>query len=94
MHGCLGWVFLMALVAPFWVAMTAASACGKKGGSWRHLGILSSIAIGGLVCGLTHLLFSGEGGSTVLWWIGIVAGGLVVLLGIWTAVMTEEELHG
>jgi hypothetical protein len=81
----------MPIAGAFWLAISTASACGKKGGAWRLLGLFSSLAVGGVVIGFTHLLFSGEQGSTVLWWIGIIAGSLVILLGIWTALMTEKE---
>jgi len=93
MHGCVGWLFLMAIIAPFWAVIAVGKDCGKKGGSWRVLGILSSIAIGGLFSGFAHLLFSGEGGSTVLWWIGVVGGGVVALVGILTTIDTLEEPH-
>lgn len=91
MRGCLGWLILMPIVVAFWLAVVIASACGKKGNSWRFLGILSSILIGGVFAGFAHLLFSGEDGTTLLQWIGIIAGGLIVLLGIWTALMTPPE---
>lgn len=87
---CFGWLLLLPIAGVFWLTVIVASACGKRGGSWRVLGILSSLVIGGLVSGFAHLLFSGEGGSTVLWWIGVVIGGLLALLGVWTAVMTAK----
>lgn len=93
MRGCLGWFILMSIVGAFGLAIVPASACGKKGGAWRLLGILISLVVGGAVIGFTHLVFSGEEGSTVLWWIGVVAGGLIALLGIWTATMTPQKTN-
>jgi hypothetical protein len=81
----------MPLVGACWLSVSVAVFFGKKGGLWRLLGVLSSLAIGGVVIGFTHLSFSGEDGSTVLWWIGIIAGGLVTLLGLWSAVMQETQ---
>ena len=86
MRGCLGWLFLMPIAGAFWLAVMTAAVCGIKGGAWRLLGILSSLVIGGLVIAFTHLLFAGEGGSTVLWWIGIIAGSLITLIGLWTVI--------
>jgi hypothetical protein len=83
----------MPIAGAFWLAVTIASVCGKKGGSYRLIGILSSLFIGGIFAGLTHLLFSGENGSTILWWVGIIASGLIALLGIWTAMMTQQETN-
>jgi hypothetical protein len=91
MKGCLGWFILMPIVGTFWLTVTIASACAKKDGAWRLLGMFSSLVIGGMAMGLTHILFSGENGSKVLWWIGMTVGGLITLTGIWTAVMQAPE---
>ncbi len=90
MRGCLGWIFLMPIVGAFVIAIVAARTCGNRGGLWRLVGVLIPLALGGIVAGFTHLFFYGIDGPTLMWWIGIVSGGLMALLGIWTAIMTEE----
>jgi len=92
MRGCLGWFILLPIAGAFWLAITVARACGRKGGAWRLLGVLISLVICGVVIGFAYLLF-GEEGSTVLWWIGVIAGGLIGLLGTWTALVTEKRLN-
>ena len=97
---CFGWLMLMPLVGAFALVIYAASACGKKGGIWRLLGVLLSLVIGG-ICILVGYSIGIEGyieGTKivtypVLGWLSMIGGGLMAILGIWTAVMTEQEYY-
>jgi hypothetical protein len=78
----------------------------KMGGLWRLLGVLCSLVIGGACIGLGHILVF-EGFTTtelrgsdiyqvtrtfpVAGWIGMVAGGIIALLGSWTALVATKE---
>lgn len=105
MRGCLGWLLLLPLAFAFWLAVTIANACVKKGGLWRLLGVLFSLLIGG-VCIQVGYWFAIEGFTEwrgletytvtypILGWIMIIGGGLIALLGTWTALVgTKEEIE-
>ena len=106
MRGCLGWLLLMPFVGAFWLVVTLANEFAKMGGLWRLLGVLCSLAIGGACIGLGYILVY-EGFTTtelrgsdiyqvtrtfpVAGWIGMVAGGLIALLGSWTTLVATKE---
>jgi len=86
--------------------MTIANACAKReAGLWRLLGVLASLAIGG-VCIVVGYCFAIEGFTeweaggyqivkySVIGWISIIGGGIIALLGTWTALVgTREEIE-
>ena len=100
----MGWLLLLPLIIAFWLAVIIANGCVKKGGSWRILGILSSLAIGGIsilvgysfgIEGSTELRDDGFYTVTypVLGWAGMIGGGLIAVIGIWTSLAgTKEEI--
>ena len=102
MRGCLGWLMLMPLLFAFWLAMQVANACAKWGGLWRLLGILASLVIGGICVGVGYL-FAYEGSTEqrggelyqvtwpILGWVVIIGGGLIAVLGAWTALVATKE---
>jgi len=93
MRGCLGWLLLLPLAGAFWLVITIANACVKKGGLWRLLGVLVSFAIGGACIGV-GFLFGSELGLSIFRWIAIIAGGLIAILGTWTVLAgTKEEIE-
>jgi hypothetical protein len=103
MRGWLGWLLLLPLAGAFWLAITVSNACVKKG--WRLLGVLASLAIGGVpilvgywfaIEGFTE--WRAEGISVVTYpvigWILIIGGGIIALLGTWTALVgTKKEIE-
>ena len=102
MYRIVGWLLLLPLFGAFWLAITVASACGKKGGFWRIVGALSSISIGAVCClfgygwafqGLTQ--FKGDESYQTtypIWgWISMIGGCVIAILGVWTAVATLKE---
>lgn len=93
MRGIVGWLLLLPLVFAFWLVMTIANACAKReSGSWRLLGVLASLTIGG-ICILVGYWFTEEG-ITILAWIIMIGGGLMTILGTWTALVgTREEIE-
>jgi hypothetical protein len=98
----LGWLLLLPLTFAFWLAVTAGNACAKKGGLWRLLGVLVSFVIGG-ICIQVGYWFGIEGFTEwradgiyqvtypVLGWIIMIGGGLIALLGTWTALVGRKE---
>jgi len=89
MRGCLGWLLLLPLAFAFWLAVTVSNACAKKGSLWRLLGVLFSFLIGG-ICIQVGYWFTEEG-ITILGWIIMIGGGLIALLGTWTALVGTKE---
>jgi hypothetical protein len=100
----MGWFLLLPLSLAALVAMAIANACANRGrGSWRFLGVLSSLIIGG-ICVLVGYWFGIEGFTEweglsyrqvtypVLGWIIMIGGGFIAILGTWTAIVgTKEE---
>ena len=91
MRGILGWLLLLPLAFAFWLTITIARGCANKGGGlWRLLGVLASFVIGG-VCGVVGYWLGPEEGL-IFGWIVLVGGGLMAILGTWTALLgTKEE---
>ncbi len=105
MRGCLGWLLLLPLAFAFWLAMTVANACVKKGGLWRLLGVLASLVIGGICIQVGYWLaiegFTEWRGLEayqvtypILGWISMIGGGLIAILGTWTALVGTKEETG
>ena len=106
MRGVIGWLLLLPLILAFWLTMTIANACAKReSGSWRLLGVLTSLAIGS-ICIFVGYGFAIEGFTEVvaggyqivkypvIGWISMVGGGIIALLGTWTALVgTREEIE-
>lgn len=99
----MGWLALLPLIGAAALAITIANACVKRG--WRLLGVLSSLTIGG-ICILVGYSLGIEGITDwqadgvylvkypVLGWIGMIGGGLIALLGSWTALAgTKEQIE-
>jgi len=93
MRGFIGWLLLLPLVFAFWLTMTIANACAKReSGPWRLLGVLASLAIGG-ICAIVGWALGPEEGL-VIGWIVLIGGGLITVLGMWTALVgTKEEIE-
>lgn len=91
--GCLVWFLLLPLVGAFWLAVIIANVCAKKGGGlWRLLGVVVSVVIGG-VCVQVGYWYAEEV-NTILGWIIMIGGGLIAILGTWTALVgTKEEVE-
>jgi predicted transporter len=102
------WLLLAPLAFAFWLAITVANASVKRG--WRLIGVLTSLAIGGFciligywfaIDGVTQWRFTEwQGLETyqvtypVLGWIIMVGGGLIAILGTWTALIgTKQEIE-
>ena len=93
MRGLIGWLFLLPLAFAFWLTITIANGCARReSGSWRFLGVLSSLIIGG-ICIQVGYWFTEEG-MTILGWIDMIGGGSMALLGTWTALVgTRKEIE-
>jgi len=87
---CLGALLLMPIIGAFGLTVVLAKLFGEKGGGWRILGILYSLIIGGIVVVFSIAFFLD---SPVWKWIGISAGVIITLLGIWTTLLTEKKGH-
>ncbi|MFC1986095.1 hypothetical protein ACFLWC_03775 [Chloroflexota bacterium] len=86
----LGWLFLLPLAFAFWLTIMIANGCARRGsGSWRFLGVLSSLVIGG-ICIQVGYWFTEEG-MTILGWIDMIGGGIMALLGTWTSLIGKRE---
>ena len=97
-----GAITLVPLFGAFWLVMHIVSACVKKGESWRLVGVLASLTIGG-ACILTGYFLAYEGFTEnsvyevrtttyPIWgWVSMVAGGLMGLAGTWTALLQTKE---
>ena len=85
----IGALLLLPLVGAFWVVVTVAKEAAKKGGSWRLLGVLSSLVIGGVCVLIGYWLGSQEG--WVFGWVLLVGGGLMAVLGSWMAMSGTDE---
>jgi len=98
MRGFIGWLMLLPLFGAFWLTITVASACGKRGDIWRLLGVLVSLIIGA-ICIQVGYWFAIEGfvegihrvTYPVFGWIAMIGGGLIAILGIWTSLATTEQ---
>jgi hypothetical protein len=98
----MGWLLLLPLFIAFWLAITISNACAKRGGLWRLLAIIVSLAIGGICIKVGHW-FGIEGFTEwrgfeqykitypMLGWIIIIGGGLIALLGTWTALVGNQR---
>jgi len=97
MRGLVGWLLLLPLIFAFWLTTTIAKACARReSGGWRLLGVLASLVIGG-ICIQVGYWFAIEGFTEwevggyqivkypVLGWIDMIGGGIMALLGTWTA---------
>jgi len=80
---------LLPLAFAFWLAVTVSNACAQKGSLWRLLGVLFSFFIGG-ICIQVGYWFTEED-ITILGWIIMIGGGLIALLGTWTALVGRKE---
>lgn len=92
MRGLIGWLLLLPLIFAFWLTMKIANACVQRGDSWRLLGILSSLVIGGS-CAFVGWGLGPEQGF-IIGWITLIGGGLIALLGTWTALVGTREENG
>lgn len=93
MRSLIGWLLLLPLIFAFWLTMTIANGCARReSGSWRLLGVLASLAIGGVCARLGWSLGPEDG--LIIGWITLIAGGLIAILGTWTALVgTKEEIE-
>ena len=75
MRALLGWLSLLPLVFAFWLTITIANGCARReSGSWRFLGVLSSLIIGG-ICIQVGYWFTEEG-MAILGWIDMIGPNL------------------
>lgn len=103
MRGFVGWLLLLPLIFAFWLTMTIANACARReSGAWRLLGVLASLVIGG-ICIQVGYWFAIEGFTEweaggyqvvkypVLGWIDMIGGGIMAILGTWTALRVTRK---
>lgn len=102
MRGCLGSLMLLPLVGAFGLVVWVVRACVQEGGLWRLLGVLVSLAIGG-VCVLVGYGVGVEGFTEwkglayrqvtypVWGWVLMIGGGLIALIGTWSALFGMKE---
>jgi hypothetical protein len=100
--GCIGGLLLLPLVIAFGLMTLVVGFVAEKGCLWRLLGVLASLAIGG-VCILVGYSFGIEGttelvGSTyqqvtmpVVGWVDMIGGGLIAIIGIYVALLGKKE---
>jgi len=98
----LGLLMLLPLIGAFGLTVWVVRACVQKGGLWRLLGCLISLAIGG-VCVLVGYWFGVEGFTEweglesrqvtypVLGWVDMVGGGLIAIIGTMSALFGMKE---
>ena len=102
----MGLLTLLPLIFAFWITMKIANAAAYKGSSLsRFIGVSLALVIGGIcifagycfaIEGLTEWKMGGYQTTTypVIGWISIIGGGIIALLGTWTALVgTREEIE-
>lgn len=97
----MAWLLLLPLFFAFWLTGKTANACAKRESwAWRLLGVLASLVIAGIFIQVGYW-FAIEGVREtsgyqivtypVLGWIVMIGGGIMALVGTWTAILGTRK---
>jgi hypothetical protein len=101
----IGALMLLPYGGAFWLALKIVNACAKRGGVMRSFGVLASLILGGVCVGLGYwgafVGYEETRGMALyqvtypVWgWIGIVAGGLLIIfLSLRSLTVTKQEIE-